>query len=97
MPYSPDSFSPEVVEHLALLGQRHDEIIRKSPMVKANAGKQILNFNRHGAQPIVEQIDSILISGFGIPEKFVDLLQNRVRDLIFAGRKTTRVHPVEQV
>lgn len=92
LPYTLDSFSPDVVEELASLGQQHDETIRKTPMVKANAGKNILNFNRHGAGEIVERIDSILISALGIPEQFLDMLQTRVRDLIFAGRKTTRVH-----
>ncbi|HEV2991995.1 MAG TPA: hypothetical protein VG759_26395 [Candidatus Angelobacter sp.] len=97
LPYSPDCFQPEIVRQLAGLGRQHDEVIRKLPMVKANAGRQILNFNRHTAQPIVEQIDSILICGLGISKRFFDVLQTRVRDLIFAGRKTTRIHPVEQV
>jgi hypothetical protein len=92
LPYSTALFSPDNICKLAALGREHDEIIRRSPMVKSNAGKQILNFNRHGAAGIVEQIDSILIAAFGISDQFAKLLQSRVRDLIYAGRKTTRVH-----
>ncbi len=94
LPYTFDSFSAEQIEELASLGQEHDDTIRKAPMVKTNAGKNILNFNRHGAGEIVERIDSILVSALGIPEQFLEILQTRVSDLIFAGRKTTRVHPL---
>jgi Eco57I restriction-modification methylase len=92
LPYAAGLFSPGSVRELAELGRAHDEIIRKFPIVKSNAGKQILNFNRHGAGAVVERIDSILIAAFGIPDQFAELLQNRVRDLIYAGRETTRVH-----
>jgi hypothetical protein len=97
LPYATNLFSPDSVRELAAFGREHDEIIRKSPMVKANAGKQILNFNRHGALGIVERIDSILIATLGISDQFAKLLQTRVRDLIYAGRATTRVHPVIDV
>ena len=95
LPYATSLFSPDNVRGLAAFGREHDEIIRKSPMVKSNAGKQILNFNRHGASGIVERIDSILIAALGISDQFDKLLQTRVRDLIYAGRRTTRGHAVE--
>jgi hypothetical protein len=96
LPYALDSFPAKAVEELASLGREHDGIIRKSPMVKTNAGKNILNFNRHGAGAKVQRIDSILISALGIREEFFDVLQTRVSELIFAGRKTTRVHPLQR-
>lgn len=96
LPYTTALFSPDSVRKLAELGRQHDELIRKFPMVKSNAGKQILNFNRHGAAGVVEHIDSILITAFGLSNQFANLLPTRVRDLIYAGRKTTRVHPVGQ-
>lgn len=95
LPYGTSLFAPDSVRELAAFGREHDQIIRRSPMVKANAGKQILNFNRHGASGIVERIDSILIAALGISDQFEKLLQTRVRDLIYAGRKTTRVHTPE--
>jgi hypothetical protein len=95
LPYDASLFSPDSVRELAAFGREHDEIIRKSPMVKSNAGKQILNFNRHGASGIVERIDSILIAELGISDDFQKLLQTRVHDLIYAGRRTTRGHAVE--
>jgi hypothetical protein len=95
LPYDTSLFSPDSVCELAALGREHDEIIRKSPMVKSNAGKRILNFNRHGASGIVECIDSILIAALGISDQFEKLLQTRVRDLIYAGRRTTRGHATE--
>ncbi len=95
LPYDTRLFPPDSVRELAAFGREHDEIIRKSPMVKSNAGKQILNFNRHGASGIVERIDSILIGALGISDQFEKLLQTRVRDLIYAGRRTTRGHAAE--
>ena len=92
LPYAPGDLALSSVTELARLAGDHDAIIRKHPIVKANAGKQILNFNRHAAENIVQRIDAILVEALALTREFSELLQDRVHDLIYAGRKTTRVH-----
>jgi hypothetical protein len=96
LPYSPQFFSAKSVSELCRLGREHDQIIRKYPLVKANAGRQILNFDRHKADAVVQRIDEILISALGIPNEFRSVLKDRISELIFAGRSTTRRHILSQ-
>jgi hypothetical protein len=90
LPFMPDNFSAREARDLSALGQAHERAIRTKPTVKSNAGLKILNFNRQSAAHISHQIDGVIASALSLPSAFLELVRERVTNLVYVGREQTR-------
>jgi len=90
LPFALDIFSDREAQVLSELGQAHDLAIKSNPTIKSNAGLKILNFNRQSAVHISRQIDEVIVRALDLPPAFVELVQERVTNLVYVGREQTR-------
>ncbi len=90
LPFLPESFPAHEAHILSQLGQAHDVAIKRNPTIKSNAGLKVLNFNRQSAAHISYQIDEVIARAFGLPHAFLELVRDRVQNLVFVGRDQTR-------
>jgi hypothetical protein len=90
LPFVPDVFTDRETQVLSELGKAHDQAIRNNPTIKCNAGLQLLNFNRQSAAHISYQIDEVISRAFNLPSAFIQLVHERVTNLVYVGREQTR-------
>lgn len=90
LPFVPGIFSAQDTLRLSELSQAHDLAIRSHPTIKWNAGLKVLNFNRQSATHITSEIDAIIAGALDLPAEFLDLVHDRVANLVYVGRERTR-------
>jgi len=90
LPFLPEGFPTREAHVLSQLGQAHDVAIKSNPTIKVNAGLKILNFNRQSAAHISYQIDEVIARAFELPHAFLELVRERVQNLVYVGREQTR-------
>jgi len=90
LPFVPEIFSEHETKLLSELGQAHVFAIRSNPTIKSNAGLKVLNFNRQSAAHISREIDAVMARALGLPREFLDIVHERVMNLVYAGRNQTR-------